>query len=342
MSNTIKNKELSEKLQYQIDTKTKPIGALGALEMIALQIGLIQKTQAPQIKKPTLIVFAADHGIASKGEVNPYPQEVTAQMVLNFINGGAAINIFCKQHGIDLKIVDAGVNYDFGQEERIIHNKIAFGTKNYQEEPAMTTEQYFEALEKGSSLVESLTKNGSNCIGFGEMGIGNTSSAALLMSYFTKEPIENCTGAGTGLSPDGIYKKTQILNQVLQNYKIETPSEALKTFGGFEIVMITGAILKAADLRMTILIDGFIVTAALLGAKAIDKNCLDYCIFTHTSNESGHQQMLNFLEKKALLDLGLRLGEGTGVALAYPLVQSAVLFLNNMASFKDARVSTNT
>ncbi|UZO80775.1 nicotinate-nucleotide--dimethylbenzimidazole phosphoribosyltransferase [Aquimarina sp. ERC-38] len=339
MIDKIQNKALEAKVQHLIDTKTKPPGSLGVLEEVALQISLIQQTVAPFLKNPTLIVFAGDHGIATHGEVNPYPQEVTAQMVLNFLRGGAAINVFCKQHDINLKVVDAGVNYDFDQNENLLHLKVNKGTKNYQEEPAMSIAEYQEALEKGGALVQQIFDQGSNCIGFGEMGIGNTSSASLLMAYFLNEPIDQCVGAGTGLTAEGIRNKTKILEAVINKYQPYSPEEALRTFGGFEMVMITGAILKAAQFRMTILIDGFIVTAALLGAYAFNKNCLDYCIATHTSDESGHQKMLEYLNKKALLNLRLRLGEGTGVALAYPLLQSAIGFLNEMASFESAQVS---
>ena len=341
MISTIKNKELSEAVQHIIDTKTKPVGALGRLEELALQISLIQQTKKPVLLKPALIVFAGDHGIAKEGKVNPYPQEVTAQMVQNFLSGGAAINVFCRQHDICLKVVDAGVNYDFSPHQDLLDFKINKGTKNYQEQHAMTAAEFEQAFAKGEKLVEELKNTGCNCIGFGEMGIGNTSSSSLLMAYFLKEDVKNCVGSGTGLSAEGIRQKVQILEEVFQKYQPSSPQDALQIFGGFEIVMMVGAILKAASLRMVILIDGFIVTAALLAAYALSPHCKDYCIATHTSQESGHLQMLQFLEMNAVLDLNLRLGEGTGVALAYPLIQSSVLFLNEMSSFTEAQVSTS-
>ncbi len=337
----ISNTELKEKLTHKINHKTKPIGALGTLEEIALQIGMIQNTEEPVLKNSTIIVFAGDHGIAKKGEVNPYPQEVTAQMVYNFLNEGAAINVFCKQNNIALKIVDAGVHHDFGGIKGLINAKIAFGTQNYQETPAMTHEQCTTAIQKGADLVTTTYHRGCNNIGFGEMGIGNTSSASLLMAYFTGTPIKECVGAGTGLDTQAIKTKQHILADVYAKYTVSSPIEALATFGGFEIAMVTGAILKAAELKMTIVIDGFIVTAALLAAQAIAPNTIDYCIFAHTSGEQGHQKILQFLRKKPLLDMGLRLGEGTGAAIAYPLLVSAVDFLNTMASFESAGVSTN-
>lgn len=331
--------ELKELLQHKINLKTKPLGALGILEDLALKIGCIQETETPNISKPTIIVFAGDHGISKKGEVNPFPQEVTAQMVYNFVNGGAAINVFSKTNNVDLKIVDAGVNHTFESSLNFIDAKIGFGTKNYQEEPAMTLGQCLKAIDKAEDIVATIYNEGCNTIGFGEMGISNTSSASLLMSYFTNTPITECVGSGTGLDTDGISKKTQILTEVFNTYKPKTPQEALATFGGFEIVMLCGAILKATELKMTIIIDGFIVTAALLAAQAINNNVLDYCVFAHNSNEQGHKKMLDHLNAKPLLSLGLRLGEGTGAALAIPLLKAAVNFLNDMASFESAGVS---
>ncbi|WP_035093192.1 nicotinate-nucleotide--dimethylbenzimidazole phosphoribosyltransferase [Aquimarina macrocephali] len=333
------NNTLEATLQNKINTKTKPVGALGVLETVALQIGMIQNTDQPSLDQPTILVFAGDHGIAKKREVNLYPQEVTAQMVYNFVNEGAAINVFCKQHHIALKIVDAGVNHDFENIPGIIHEKIDFGTQNYQEKPAMTAKQCTIAIQKGADLVTETFNNGCNTIGFGEMGIGNTSASSLLMSYFTKVPLAECVGSGTGLDTSAIKIKQQILSEVYQKHIPSSPLEALTIFGGFEIAMITGAILKAAELKMTIIIDGFIVTSALLAAYAMHQNVLDYCIFAHTSEEQGHQKMYEFLDKKPLINLGMRLGEGTGVAVAYPIIESAVTFLNTMASFESAGVS---
>ncbi|MDH7444091.1 nicotinate-nucleotide--dimethylbenzimidazole phosphoribosyltransferase [Aquimarina sp. 2201CG14-23] len=335
------DKSLENSIQHKINLKTKPVGSLGILERIALQISLIQSTKSPSLEKPTILVFAGDHGIAEKGEVNPYPQAVTQQMVYNFLNGGAAINSFCNQNNIDLKIIDAGVNHNFDNISGLIHAKVAYGTKNYQIEPAMSADQCSTAIHNGAAIVSETYENGSNIIGFGEMGISNSSAAALLMSYFCEIPVKECVGAGTGLQMEAMKLKRTILEEVFKKYAPTSPIEALATFGGFEIAMITGAILKAAELKMTIVIDGFIATAALLVAYALNQNVLDYCIFAHTSNEQGHEKMLRFLGKKPLISLNMRLGEGTGVAVAYPIIQSAVTFLNNMASFEEAEVSTN-
>ena len=334
-----KNQELEATLQHKIDLKTKPLGALGMLEGLAFKIGCIQNTETPRINKPTIVVFAGDHGIAVKGEVNPFPQEVTTQMVYNFLNGGAAINVFSKTNDINLKIVDAGVNHSFEGDLGIIDSKIDLGTKNYQNEPAMTIEQCQHAINRAGDIIANSHNEGCNTIGFGEMGIGNTSSASLLMAYFTNTPISDCVGSGTGLDTEGISKKAQILSEVYHKYNPESPLEALATFGGFEIAMLCGAILKAAELKMIVVIDGFIVTAALLAAQAFNKNVLDFCVFAHTSNEKGHQKMLAFLNAEPLLSLGLRLGEGTGAALSIPLLKAAVNFLNDMASFESAAVS---
>lgn len=335
------NKELATALQEKIDFKTKPLGALGVLEKIALQIGLIQNTTSPVLSKPTILVFAGDHGIAKTDKVSPYPQEVTQQMVLNFLNGGAAINVFCNQNNINLKIIDAGINADFDKDLNLIDAKIAKGTSDYSIGKAMTKEQCLEALQKGKDLVKKTYSEGTNIIGFGEMGIGNTSAASLLMSYFTNTPITDCVGRGTGLNDEGLQTKIETLQEVYNLHKndIKTPIDALIAFGGFEIAMMCGAMLAAASLQMTLLIDGFIVTSALLVANALESAIVDYCIFCHTSGEQGHKNMLNYLNVEPLLNLDLRLGEGTGCAVAYPIIEASVNFLNNMATFKSANIS---
>lgn len=335
------DKKLVPDLQDKINFKTKPLGALGTLEKIALQIGLIQNTTAPVLAKPTIMVFAGDHGIAATNKVSPYPQEVTQQMVFNFLNGGAAINVFCKQNNINLHIIDAGVNADFAPTSKLINAKIAKETQDYSTGKAMTTEQCLEALQKGKELARKTYSQGCNIVGFGEMGIGNTSSASLLMSYFTNTPIKDCIGRGTGLNDEGLLTKIDTLQKVydLHIEAIKTPLDALTCLGGFEIVMLCGAMLEAATLKMTLLIDGFIVTAALLAAHALAPNIIEYCIFSHTSGEQGHKKMLSFLNKEPLLNLGLRLGEGTGCAVSYPIVEASVNFLNDMATFKSANVS---
>lgn len=333
--------ELTEKIQHKIDLKTKPQGALGTLEEIALQVCKIQNTLNPSFEKPHLLVFAADHGIAQTGLVNPFPQEVSFQMVMNFVAGGAAVNVFAKQNELELKVIDAGVNYDFTGIDGVTNSKIAMGTANYLEKPAMTSEQCQLSLEKGADIVESVQKGGSNVIGLGEMGISNTSSAALIMSALCEIPIEDCVGRGTGVNDEKLLLKLTTLQEVQSVHSSisKAPLVVLETLGGFEIAQMVGAILKAAKLKMTILVDGFITTAAVLVAHALNKNVLDYCIFTHQSNEQGHVKILEFLKVKAVLNVGMRLGEGSGVAVAYPVIKSALEFVNHMASFEDAGVS---
>lgn len=340
------DKRLAAALQEKIDTKTKPLGALGQLEAVALKVGLVQQSLTPELKKPHMLVFAGDHGIVSEG-VSPFPQEVTPQMVLNFLNGGAAINVFCRQHGIDLDVVNAGVAADLPEHPKLFDACIARGTASYLSGAAMTDDQVKLALQRGADQVERVANGGSNVVGFGEMGIGNTSSAALLMHHLTGIPLAECVGRGTGLDEKGVLKKLSVLQQCSSHYLQEddgqtshNPLRILARFGGFEIAMICGAMLKAAELKMLVLVDGFIATSALLVAHALFPEVLDYCVFTHQSDESGHRKMLAHLNVQPLLQLDLRLGEGSGVAVAYPLLVSSVAFLNEMASFADAGVST--
>jgi nicotinate-nucleotide--dimethylbenzimidazole phosphoribosyltransferase len=344
---TVTREGLEQQLRQKIDSKTKPLGALGQLEEIALQVGLIQQTLSPTLSNPHIIVFAGDHGIAQTELVNPYPQAVTAQMVLNFLRGGAAINVFCRQHHIALKIVDAGVNHQWSeqiQHEDFIQAKIALGTRNYIDEPAMSEAAAEKAIEEGKRIVHQIHLHGCNTVGFGEMGISNTSSASLLMSVLLRLPIKDCTGRGTGATDRQLEIKKYVLQKVVAKYDLESyadmPIKMLSIVGGFEIAMMVGAYLKAAENRMVIVVDGFIATAALLVAHRINKAVLGYCIFAHASDEQGHQKMLDFLKAKPILRLGLRLGEGTGAALAIPLIESAVAFLNHMASFASAGVSS--
>jgi nicotinate-nucleotide--dimethylbenzimidazole phosphoribosyltransferase len=336
------SRKLSTELQHKIDYKTKPLGALGKLEQLALQIGCIQNTLTPQLNKPVIMVFAGDHGITQEG-VSPYPQEVTRQMVFNFLNGGAAINVFARQHGIALRVVDAGVNHEFEPHPELINAKVAMGTRNFRHEPAMSTEQCLEAMRRGAHLVQQAAANGSNVIGFGEMGIGNTSAASMLMSQLCGIAVGDCVGRGTGLDDQGLAHKRQVLTTAAEQHGLlADPLDVLATFGGFEIAMMSGAMLQAARSGMTLLIDGFIVSSALLVAATLQPNLLDYCVFTHCSNEAGHTRLLQSLHAAPLLDVGMRLGEGTGAAVAYPLLVSAVGFLNEMASFESAGVSNKS
>lgn len=334
------DQSLGKDIQHKIDFKTKPIGSLGILETIGTQISLIQNTINPKISKPTIVVFAGDHGVVKNYPVSPFPQEVTAQMVLNFLSGGAAINVFSELNDLDLKVVDAGVNFDFIETPQLINAKVNKGTKDYTEEAAMSLEECENSILKGAEIITKIFSTGCNTIGFGEMGIGNTSSASLLMSAFTNTPIEDCTGKGTGHTDLGVQNKIDILKNAQEKHtNIKESIEILAAFGGYEISMMTGAFLQAAKLQMTIVVDGFITTSALLAAKALNKNVLDYCVFSHTSGEKGHEKMLHFLNATPLLNFGLRLGEGTGAALTIPTLKAATAFINKMASFESAGVS---
>lgn len=336
------DRALAEAIQHKIDTKTKPLGSLGALESLALQVGLIQRTPNPALSKPAIVVFAGDHGIADEG-VSAYPREVTYQMVLNFLAGGAAISVLAGQHGLGLTVVNAGVDHAFEPHPSLIDTPIAGGTKNFLHEPAMSAEECDKAMAQGAAIVRSLHEQGTNVVGFGEMGIGNTSSAAVLMHYFCGVPLDDCVGRGTGLDDEQCARKLNVLLRARAKHgDIDDPLTILATFGGFEIAMMTGAYLQAAELGMVILVDGFVATAALLAAHRLAPAVLDYCMFSHQSEERGHQRMLAHLQAQPLLRLNLRLGEGSGAALAYPLVESSVRILNQMASFEDAHVSQKT
>lgn len=326
-------------LQHKLDRKTKPQGSLGQLEQLALQIGLIQQRLDPQIVAPAMIVFAADHGLAHAG-VSPFPQAVTAQMVLNFLAGGAAINVLCRTHGLKLQVVDAGVNAQLPAHADLLGLSQGPGTANMLEGPAMSLAQAQAAIAAGAEVVQQQQARGCNLIGFGEMGIANTSSAALLLARLCDLPLQQCTGRGTGLDDAGLARKIAILQQVLdQHPQPQAPLEVLATFGGFEIAMMVGAFLAAAEARMTILVDGFITSAALLVASRLYPQVLHYCVFSHCSDEHGHQILLQQLQAQPLLRLGMRLGEGSGAAIGYPLLQAALALLNDMASFESAGVS---
>jgi nicotinate-nucleotide--dimethylbenzimidazole phosphoribosyltransferase len=333
---------LAAALQQKIDQKTKPLGALGQLEVVAKKIGLIQQCLDPQFNQPHMLVFAGDHGAAKAG-VSAYPQDVTWQMVENFLVGGAAINVFARQNGLYLSVIDAGVAHDFGPRAGLIDAKVAPGTANYIEQPAMTTGQCATAIARGAEFVRNLAVNGCNVVGFGEMGIGNTASASLITHCLTGAALDDCVGRGTGLDDAGLARKQALLDKALTRYRTaggsDQPMQVLAEFGGFEIAMMVGAMLAAAEAKMLLLIDGFIVGVAALTAARLFPALTEYCVFCHRSAEPGHVAQLKALNAEPLLDLGLRLGEGTGAALAWPLVEAAASFLNEMASFASAGVA---
>ncbi len=330
---------IGEELQQKIDNKTKPTGSLGVLESLAKQIGTVFQTLAPKITKPNIVVFAADHGIANHG-VSTYPQDVTRQMVTNFLEGGAGINVFCKQNNIAITIVDAGVNYDFPTNANLVSAKIGKGTQSFLHTSAMSRTELDLCFAKGKEVVNAIFETGCNCIGFGEMGIGNTSTASVLMSILLELPIEDCVGKGTGVVDEKLLQKQNILKKAIENYRGSDDLESkLAYFGGFEILQMAGGMLQAKENNMLILVDGFICSIAFLIAYKMNPLVKENAIFCHSSAEQGHQKILNYLNVRALLQLDLRLGEGTGCAVAFPIIQSAVAFLNEMASFESAGIS---
>ena len=323
----------------KINNLTKPKGSLGRLEEIALQIALIQQPLTPALHKPQNIIFAADHGIVDEG-VSLSPKEVTWQQLSNFLHGGAGVNFLCRQHGFELKIVDAGVDYDLPYEKGIIDMKVRRSTRNYLYEAAMTQEEMELCIERGAEVVRRCHEEGSNVLSFGEMGIGNTSSSSLWMTYFTGIPLEQCVGAGSGLNQQGIRHKYEVLKRSMENYNGDgSATDIIRYFGGLEMVMAVGAMLQAVELKMLILVDGFIMTNCMLAAMQLCPAVKDYAIFGHCGDESGHKLILEYMQAKPLINLGLRLGEGTGAICAYPLVDSAVRMINEMDNFAHASIT---
>ena len=330
------NAVLAARLKHKIDHKTKPLGALGQLENLVLQIGLIQRSETLAFEAPQMVVFAADHGVAVEG-VSAFPQAVTMQMVANMLAGGAAINVLARQHGFALHVVDAGVASDLADHPQLIKRKMAHGSHNLAISPAMSAHQCHAALQAGADVLANLP---GNVVAFGDMGIANTSPAALLLHRLAGVSIVDATGRGTGLTdPQLLHKQAVLAKAAALHQEASEPLDALAALGGFEIAMMTGAMLQAASERRVILVDGFIAGSAALVACALAHAARDYMVFCHRSAERGHHLMLAHLQARPLLDLDMRLGEGTGALLAWPMVQSAALLMNEMASFESAGVS---
>ncbi|OEF40777.1 nicotinate-nucleotide--dimethylbenzimidazole phosphoribosyltransferase [Vibrio cyclitrophicus] len=335
----------SHYIQHRIDQKTKPLGALGLLEKVAHQLALIQSqgkeaaVEHIELNKSSIIIFAGDHGIADEG-VSIGPSAVTQQMVLNFLNGGAAINCFCAVNNIDITVVDTGILLPVESDsDMLISQRLGTGTNNFANEAAMSLETMERGIELGAELASRTISNGTNIIMFGEMGIGNTSSASAILSALANRPTQECVGLGTGISCEQLEHKKVVVKQGVARCKGLNPKEVLAQVGGFEIVQMVGAFLGAYQNKTPVLVDGFIVSVAAYVATLIDPNCRDYMIFAHRSEESGHKILLELLDAEPLLDLGLRLGEGTGAALAMPIIRAAAEFYNNMASFESAGVT---
>jgi len=332
-------------IQDKIDNLNKPKGSLGRLETLAMQICLAQQTLTPSLSHPCHLLLGGDHGIEREG-VSVSPREVTWQQMINFTKGGGGVNMFCRQHGFHLRIVDVGVDHDLSQVPGILNRKIAWGTRNFLHEAAMTPGEYDRTLRVGIDLVDACHAEGCQVICVGEMGIANTSPSSIWMSLFCQLPLDECIGAGAGLNAAGISHKRDILHQALDHFTSHlTPHTSplthliIRYFGGFEMVAAIGAMLRAAELKMLILVDGFIMTACALAACRLYPEAQAYMIFGHCGDESGHRRMLDALHAEPLLTLGLRLGEGTGALCAFPIVDSAVRMLNEMNNFDHANIT---
>lgn len=324
----------------KIDNLTKPKGSLGRLEELAARICLIQQTLTPELRHPHNVLFAADHGVIAEG-VSVSPKEVTWQQLGHFSKGGAGINFLCDQHGFRLVLVDAGVDYNIPAGHGIIDKKVRKSTRNFRHEAAMTDGEFRLCLERGAEVIDEIhDSTGCNIVSFGEMGSGNTSSSSMWMHLFTGIPLKQCIGAGAGLDSDGIRHKYEVLSDALSRYDGDGSVESkMAWFGGYEMVMAVGAMLRAAELGMVIIVDGFIMTSCILAASRLYPAVLDYAVFGHQGDESGHKLMLENLGVRALLHLDLRLGEGSGAVCAYPIIESAVRMINHMDSFKDVNVT---
>lgn len=332
-------------IQHIIDNKTKPLGALGQLEQLAHQLALIQSQGKPQavekitLEQPQMLLFAGDHGIADEG-VSIAPSAVTQQMVLNFLAGGAAINCFCSLHHIDLTVVDCGILLPVESEApNLVLRRLGARTANFANQAAMSDEQVEQGLKNGQQVVAEKIAQGADLLMFGEMGIANTSSAAALLSALSGREVDHCVGRGTGISEEQLSHKIKVVAQGVGRCEGQSVKAILAQVGGFEIVTMVGAFIAAAEHKTPVLVDGFIVSVAAYIATLLKPEVRDYLIFAHRSEEQGHQIVLALLEAQPLLDLGLRLGEGTGAALAYPLLEAAAQFYNQMASFESAGVT---
>jgi nicotinate-nucleotide--dimethylbenzimidazole phosphoribosyltransferase len=329
------DRSLQSVLQKHLDNLTKPPGSLGRLEELARNFGLMRGATELVLQKRTIFTFAADHGVSREG-VSAYPREVTAQMVLNFLRGGAAINVLCRHYGIQNVVVDVGVDYDFPELPGLVKKKIGRGTDNFLNASAMSEAQAIQSLETGMGMAV-----GCDIIGTGEMGIGNTTSSAAILAVLGGLPVDEAVGRGTGVDDERLRWKTKVLKDALSQRRPD-PYDALDVLtkiGGFEIGAIAGLILGAASRRIPVVVDGFISGAGAMIATRLVPACRDYLFFSHLSRERGHKRMLEFFDARPVLDLDLCLGEGTGAAIAIDLITSAVRIYNEMATFDSASVS---
>ncbi|MBP5277553.1 MAG: nicotinate-nucleotide--dimethylbenzimidazole phosphoribosyltransferase [Prevotella sp.] len=325
----------------KIDNLNKPKGALGRLETLAEQICMIQQTLSPTLQHPCHLLFGGDHGIEREG-VSVSPRDVTWQQMRNFTKGGGGVNMFCRQHHFTLYIIDMGVDHDLTDNPDIINRKLARGTRNFLYEPAMTEEELSQAVETGCEMVDRCYNDGCNIICMGEMGIANTSPSSIWMHLFGNIPLDECIGVGAGLNDAGLQHKREILHQAVAQFKKNNKSDIeyiIRYFSGFEMAGAIGAMLRAAEKKMIVMVDGFIMTACMLAASRLYPEILHYAVFGHCGDEGGHRRMLNLMNAQPLLQLGLRLGEGTGALCAYPIIESAVHMINEMNNFQNANIT---
>jgi nicotinate-nucleotide--dimethylbenzimidazole phosphoribosyltransferase len=330
---------LEPQFRARIDGKAKPLGALGRLEDLAVQLGSIWHPLPPRTKNATVFVFAADHGITAEG-VSLYPASVTAAMVATYLAGRAGVNALARACDVEVRVVDAGVDADIPDHPDLIDAKVRRGSRNAMREAALTIEEARECLARGASIVADAIKAGTDIVAIGEMGIGNTTSAALLMHRLAPAPLADCVGAGTGLDAAGIARKLAVAERAAARSDATSPLDVLAEFGGYEIAMMAGAVLGSAMHRRPVIIDGFIASAAALVAVRLQPAALGYCVFSHGSAERGHRLLLDRLGVKPYLDLGLRLGEGTGAVMAVPLLRAAGGILTEMADLSDVMAGT--
>jgi nicotinate-nucleotide--dimethylbenzimidazole phosphoribosyltransferase len=330
-------------VQHKLDQLTKPQGSLGRLEELALQYALISGTSEPKLRDKLVVVMAADHGIAAEG-VSAFPREVTRQMVLNFLSGGAGINVLARHTGTRVIVVDIGVAAELAEHPRLLSRKVAPGTKNMLKEAAMTREQAVQAIEAGMAVVEGEKEKGLDILATGEMGIGNTTPSSAITAVLTGQPVASVTGRGTGIDDRALRHKIEVIERAIANNapSASDPLDTLAKLGGLEIAGLVGVILAGAAYRLPVVLDGFISGAAALVAYKLNPEVKDYLIAAHCSVETGHKVILEHLGLNPLLDFKLRLGEGTGAVLGISLVEAGVKILTQMASFEDAGVSQGT
>lgn len=333
---------LRHDIQDKIDNLNKPKGSLGRLEELAMKICLVQQTLSPALTHPTHLLIGGDHGI-EREEVSLSPRDVTWQQMINFTHGGGGVNMFCRQHGFTLKIIDMGVDHDLTGIKGIRNMKIANGTRDFLYGPAMDEEEMDRALEAGASLADESAGEGCNIICIGEMGIANTSPSSIWLHLLGGVPLNECVGAGSGVEGNQLNHKYNVLKKSVENFKktfspCDIPS-VIRYFGGFEMVGAIGAMLRAAEKKMLIMVDGFIMTACMLAASKMYPEVLDYAIFGHCGDEHAHAMMLKLMNASPLLNLGMRLGEGTGALCAYPIIESSVRMINEMNNFENANIT---